>query len=238
MRERLRLEPSTASVPGSLPVLFFGDALSAQVGTIGLNPSKFEYIDKNGRILVGQDQRFCSLEGLGAESRNEVTDVQADEAIKTMRDYFDHGKPVYGSYFRHLSNFIKGMGMSYVERTATHLDLVQESTDPVWGDLDFGESTKLLQRDLPFLGWELEFLPQLQAVVCTGATVSEHVRGLVEVEEHESGTMQRIRWWCGTAKMGNRGLKIGGWNYPLDRPTGLGNDGEVELGQLFARKLL
>jgi hypothetical protein len=44
LRERLRVEPGRSSVDGSLPVLFFGDALSALVATIGLNPSKFEYI--------------------------------------------------------------------------------------------------------------------------------------------------------------------------------------------------
>jgi uracil-DNA glycosylase len=239
LRERLRMwPPSSSSVVDSLPILFFGDALSAQVCTVGLNPSMFEYLDKDGQILTGQAQRFYSLTGLGAKSRGDLTDPQADVAIETMRDYFNLGKPVYGSYFRHLSNFVRGMGVSYIEKTATHLDLVQESTDPVWNDLDRDIQSELLKRDLPFLSWELENLPQLRAVVCTGATVSDYVRGLLEVKEVDSGTIERIRWWCGTAKIVNRALKIGGWNYPLDRPTGLGNNGEVKLGQMFAGKLL
>jgi hypothetical protein len=48
LRERLRLERSESSVPRSLPVLFFGDALAAHVATVGLNPSKFEYLDRRG----------------------------------------------------------------------------------------------------------------------------------------------------------------------------------------------
>lgn len=35
--ERLRRSSSTSTVPGSLPVLFVGDLLSARVATVGLN---------------------------------------------------------------------------------------------------------------------------------------------------------------------------------------------------------
>lgn len=238
LRERLRVAPTRASVDGSLPVLFFGDALSARVATIGLNPSKFEYLDRNGKMLFGRAQRFATAGSLGARSRVELSDAQAGQAIEVMRAYYDSGKPVYGSYFRHLTNFLHGMGASYGERTATHLDLVQEPTDPVWSGLDTEERARLLERDLPFLAWELEHLPHLQAVVCTGATVSRHVRGALDVDVRETGRRKRIRWWLGRARVGRRELPIGGWNYPLDRPTGLGTAGEVELGEMFARELL
>lgn len=238
LRARLRVEPSRSSVDGSLPVLFFGDAFSARVATIGLNPSKFEYLDRNAEILAGWAQRFATLGSVGAPSRVDLSDAQADEAIEVMRAYYDAGKPVYGSYFRHLTNFLRGMGVSYGERTATHLDLVQESTDPVWSELDADERTRLLERDLPFLAWQLEHLPHLQAVVCAGATVSQHVRSQLGVDGRETGAVKRIRWWLGRARVGQRELPIGGWNYPLDRPTGLGTAGEVELGEMFARELL
>src|SRR5688572_20997115 len=104
LRERLRIEPSESSVAASLPVLFFGDALKARVATIGLNPSKFEFVDRRGDMLTGRAQRFATTTSLGAVSRVELSDDQADEAIKMMRGYFDRGRPVYGSYFRHLTN--------------------------------------------------------------------------------------------------------------------------------------
>jgi len=94
-----------------------------------------------------------------------------------MRYYFDKGKPVYGSYFRHLTNFLVGMGVSYGDRTASHLDLVQESTDPVWSRLSPCEQSALIKRDTPFLVWLLENLPHLKAVICAGKTVSTQVRG-------------------------------------------------------------
>ncbi len=112
LRQRIRISPSASSVAASLPVIFFGDALSARVATVGLNPSKFEYLDHNGKALSGPDQRFASTTSLGVLSRKELSDVQADQAINVMRSYYDDGKPVYGSYFRHLKNFLIGMGLS------------------------------------------------------------------------------------------------------------------------------
>jgi len=238
LQERLRLEGSESSVPASLPVLFFGDALTARVATVGLNPSKFEYLDRGGEMLTGRNQRFATTTSLGAVSRAELTDAQADEAIEVMRGYYDDGRPVYGSYFRHLTNFLTSMDASYRYRSATHLDLVQESTDPVWNDLSQSECSRLLERDVPFLLWQLENLPHLQAVVCAGKTVSDQLRARVSVEVEETGTTKRIRWWLGVAHVRRRDLPIGGWNYPLDRPTGLGTAGEIELGKVFARALL
>jgi hypothetical protein len=53
LRRRLRRQPSPVSVPGSLPVLFFGDALHARLLTVGLNPSDQEYVDAKGIELDG-----------------------------------------------------------------------------------------------------------------------------------------------------------------------------------------
>ena len=189
-------------------------------------------------MLTGPDQRFATTTSLGAKSRGDLSDAQVDEAIDVMSSYYDDGKPVYGSYFRHLTNFLAGIGASYRERTATHLDLVQESTDPVWNSLSSDDQLRLLERDLPFLAWQLENLPHLQPVVCAGKTVGEQLRRVVSVDVEETGSTERIRWWLGRARAGQRDLPIGGWNYPLDRPTGLGTAGEIELGKMFARELL
>jgi hypothetical protein len=116
--------------------------------------------------------------------------------------------------------------------------LVQESTDPVWSKLIPNECWALLERDMPFLVWQIENLPCLEVVICTGKTVSEHLCRQVCVHVTHTGAMKRIRWWLGTAHFGQRDLPIGGWNYPLDRPTGLGTAGETDLGKVFAKGLL
>jgi hypothetical protein len=128
--------------------------------------------------------------------------------------------------------------VSYRERTATHLDLVQELTDPVWNSFTLGECSRLLDRDLPFLVWQLENLPRLEAIVCAGKTVSDSSapasRSMSRRRERRSasagGLAQRIsdsavsRSAAGTIRS--------------TAHTGLGTAGEIELGQMFARALL
>jgi hypothetical protein len=91
----------------------------------------------------------------GAADRPFLTDAQCDEAIQWMRDYYDEGKPVYGSWFNALSRVVEGFGASFRERTAAHLDLVQESTSPVWSELPASEREALREQDSPFLEWEI-----------------------------------------------------------------------------------
>ena len=233
---RLRRPPSLSTVPGTLAVLFFGDLLGAEVASIGLNPSDQEYVGKGGTMLSGPAQRFATLSSLGADERASLTNDQCAEAVEWMRDYYEPGKPVYGSWFNALSRVMEGFGASFRDRTATHLDLVQESTNPVWSELGVNERDALLSQDLPFLEWEIRAFP-LRSVICTGKTVSVNVRRQLGVEVEEEGTMARIKWWVGHADVDGRRVGFGGWNYPLARATGLGREGEKALGALLAEKL-
>ena len=223
-------------MPGTLPVLFFGDLFAAEVATVGLNPSDQEYLTKAGQMLAGPAQRFATLASLDAADRSALTDAQCEEAIESMRDYYDQGKPVYGSWFNALSRVVDGFGVSFRDRTAAHLDLLQESTSPVWSKLPPGEREALLVQDLPFLGWEIRAFP-LKAVICTAKTVGVHVRRQLGVQVEEEGTLARTKWWVGHAEVDGRAVGFAGWNYPLARPTGLGAVGERKLGELLAGKL-
>lgn len=223
-------------MPGTLPILFFGDLFTAEVASVGLNPSDQEYVTKAGQMLAGSAQRFATLDSVAAEGRASLSDAQCDEAIEWMRGYYDEGKPVYGTWFNALSRVVEGFGASFRARTAAHLDLVQESTSPVWSELPAGEKEALLARDLPFLEWEIRaFAPR--AVICTGKTVTVHVRRAFDVQVAEEGALARIKWWAGHADVDGREVGFVGWNYPLARATGLGGSGESELGRLLAEKL-
>jgi hypothetical protein len=156
LRERLRRPPSRYSVPGTLPVLFFGDLRSARIATVGLNPSDREYTDGNGVPLTGSLRRFQTLDSLGASDRSVLDDAQCDEAVEWMRRYFDPAKPVFNAYFGHLKHLLGGLGADFVDGTAAQLDLVQEATHPTWTALrkaDPAEHERLLAADLPFLEW-------------------------------------------------------------------------------------
>src|SRR5260221_5954000 len=136
---RLRRAPSPSTVPGTLPVLFFGDLFAAEVASVGLNPSDQEYLTKTGQMLTSRAQRFATLDSLGANDRAALLDPQCDEAVEWMRAYYDEGKPVYGAWFNALSRVVVGFGVGFRERSAAHLDLVQESTSPVWSELPAAE---------------------------------------------------------------------------------------------------
>jgi hypothetical protein len=225
-------------VTGSLPVLFFGDVLTAKAASVGLNPSKQEYLDPSGQELTGDKRRFETLGSLGCHDRSSLDEERCERAIAAMRAYFQRGKPVYG-WFRPLARVMEAMGFSYQEGEVAHLDLVQEATDPTWSRLKSerpAEAHSLLETDLPFLSWQVEAFP-LQLLVCNGRTVFDRVRKLLGAEVRESGSLARITWYVSSARVGDRWIAVVGWNIPLVRATGLGAEGERDLGRLLALQL-
>jgi hypothetical protein len=229
---RLRTPPSPSTVAGSLPVLFFGDLLSAEIVTVGLNPSDQEYLDRSGGLLSGVTQRFATLT---AASRDLLSDQQCHHAIERMRNYFDDGMPVYRSWFAPVERVLDGFGASFGSRRAAHLDLVQEATSPTWSSLPPGEKAYLLDRDLPFLLWQIRRFP-IRTVLCTSSTVGKQLRDGLDVTVTDQGGLGRLTWWTGAADVDGRTVRFAGWNIPLARATGLGAAGEVELGRLLTER--
>ncbi len=237
--ERLRRPESASTVPGSLPVLFFGDLLNAKIATVGLNPSRREYTNARNEELDGPQRRFETLGSLGAESRASLTEGQCDRAIETMRGYFDPGKPAY-SWFASLGRVVQGMGFEYGKREVAHLDLVQEATDPTWSALNGQnplEARKLLEQDGPFLKWQIDSFP-LTAIVCNGRTVLDQVLRLTQAKVVESDKLQRLTWTIALGQGEGRRVAIVGWNIPLARPTGLTASGHIEMGERFRSHLV
>ncbi len=227
--DRLRADPIAATVPGSLPVLFFGDPWSAKVATVGINPSRKEYLSNLGQELDGAQRRFETLHSLGVSSRKSLHLTQAKAAIDRMRRYFDSDRPVY-SWFNDLSHVVEGMGFSFRDRSVTHLDLVQEATNPVWSELLKAEAEAVLLRDLPFLKSEIEEFT-FSAVICTSARVLREVSQMLDVRVRATGTEARLCWSVGTAELLRGSVAVVGWNIPLKRPTGLSRDGQRRFGK-------
>lgn len=233
LNARLRRKGSAFTVPGSLPVLCFGDLFSARIVTVGINPSRQEYLNRNGLELDGPKRRFETLSSLRCVDRMSLTDEQCGRAVATMRGYFDVDKPVY-AWFAGLGRVVEGFGFSFRERTAAHLDLVQESTNPVWSKIPArGKSeAALLDSDLPFLRWQLESF-DLTAVICTSSTVMERVVHLTKAEWKEEDTFDGRHWRVAVASIRGRSVAIAGWNIPLSRAPGLKCEQQVELGRLL-----
>jgi len=241
LNERLRREARDSTVPHTLPVLFFGDLLNARIATIGLNPSWQEYLSpiKQGKLeLTGLDRRFETLTSLDSSDRSALTDQQCTQAIDTMCAYFQPGKPIY-SWFRALDRVTRGLGYSYERGEVAHLDLIQEATDPAWSELGKKkpeELRSLRQLDQPFLRWEIEQVP-LTMLVCNGKTVFDTVRTLLNGRVVCNDKMALITWYIATARVIDRTVSILGWNIPLARATGLGTEGEKNLGSRLATHL-
>jgi len=236
--DRIRTEPIPSTVPGSLPVLFFGDVFAARVATIGINPSKQEYLSRTGDELTGSLRRFETLRSLGALSRTALHDREANMAIERMRCYFNPDSPVY-VWFGGLSRVAEGMGVSFIDRSAVHLDLIQEATDPVWSQLanaDPEQAANVLRRDLPFLRRQIEEF-QFRVIVCTSARVYSEVSRMLTVRAIKKDKLARLEWTIGTAALTRGIVAVAAWNIPLARATGLDKDGQRQLGTLLRAQL-
>ncbi len=177
-----------AIVPGSLPVTSFGDPRSARVASVGINPSVSEFCSgKKGKpLLEPTKKRFVDREALGLGEHDEPTEEQALRVAESCDRYFDLNP--YWSWFSPMQTYVMDpLGVSYEDRTAVHLDLVQWATDPVWSRIEsVGVQNRLVDGDLPFLraliaqgGYDL--------IVLNGKTVVETFRrfGMFEVEHEE-----------------------------------------------------
>lgn len=77
-----RLPPGGAGVvPGSTPVVAFGDPARAQIATLGINPSRREFTDEQGRMLTGAQRRLATLTSLGAERLDRLDDAQVASVV-------------------------------------------------------------------------------------------------------------------------------------------------------------
>ena len=85
-----------------------------------------------------------------------TTSSRPDHAAAIVDDcasYFDR-RPY--RWFDPLNDVIQqALGVSYVERSACHLDLVQWATRPLWGELPADIQDELLRQDLGFLRRQL-----------------------------------------------------------------------------------
>lgn len=244
--ERLRLAPAPHSVPGSLPVLFFGDPSRVRIATVAINPSYREYshpIRQGSDSLEELDgpgtRRFQTLRSLGARSREQLSDDQCDRAIAMMRGYFGSTGSAYGVWFNHLERVLNGMGCGFANGTSAHLDLVQEATWPKWAELAKGfptEADELWKRDARFFCRLVEVLP-VEVLVCNGKSVLVSTEKLIGATRVADGALARVQWVVSKGAIAGRPIWVAGWNLPLVRATGLGRDGEHELGRTLRATL-
>ena len=141
------------AVPGSTPVPAFGDFRTARVATLALNPSKAEFLGRDGELLAEKMARFVTLPALGIPSLLDAPQEALAKVLAGTRDYFQN-RP-YRGWFDRLEKLLLALDASYYAGSACHLDLARWATDPVLKDLSPPTRSALIEDGAPFLRWQL-----------------------------------------------------------------------------------
>lgn len=204
VEERIR-RPAPADsnvVAGSTPVVSFGDARSARVATLGLNPSRVEFLAADGTQLFGSNRRLATHESVGTGDLMNASKGVISQVADDCNTYFHPGRNPYRRWFDQLEPILHRCGASYYDGTACHLDLIQWATDPTWRSLPRQVRAKLLVADLPFLTHQMRS-ENLQLVLLNGKRVIREIAKssecvLNEAEPIEINGVRKALMFVGT----------------------------------------
>jgi hypothetical protein len=231
-----RLPPTGAGVvPGSTPVVVFGDPARARIATLGINPSRREFTDEQGRMLTGAQRRLATLASLGASRLDRLDDDQVESVAAECGAYFR--RQPYRRWFDPLDALIRaGAGASYYDWTTCHLDLVQWATDPVWGQMTEDRVRRVLMEDgVPHLRAQLAANQQIRLVLCNGRQVIDQVRAAGLASLAETGVIRSGTVTCYLYEAEHGDRRWLGWSANLQSGRGISTALKEELSAWLAR---
>lgn len=170
---RVRQAPPANSgvLAGSTPVVAFGDLTTSRVATLGWNPSRLEFTNRNGGFLADPKRRFETAASLGVANLSSAADAIVERVLAGCRSYFDVGHNPYRFWFNRLEEVVQCLDASYYDRTACHLDLAQWATNPTWRGLSDDQRSRMLDDGVPFLKEQLRKSP-IKVLLINGSGVS------------------------------------------------------------------
>lgn len=169
-------------VPGSTPVVSFGNASTATAATLGLNPSRVEFY-RNGHELVGESRRLATHRSLGMSDLAAAPSNVVAQVLDDCNTYFLRNP--YRRWFDQLKPILKACGACYDEGSACHLDLVQWATDQTWGKLRPATLQKrLLAADASFLIHQLQN-ENIRLLLVNGNAVMRQLQRIADCELEE-----------------------------------------------------
>ena len=197
-------------IGGSTAVVSFGNFREARVATLGINPSKREFLTKDGEWLPEPERRLATYESLGLKPSEDITFEQVVQIVSESDNYFD--KNAY-EWFDNLETFLdRGFDASYHDGSACHLDLSQWATDPVWGQLSNDQQLNLRKEGVQHLRLQLA-QKNITHVLVNGKQVWDEIKrsGLAEFEDKKTITFSKNETPC-TLRIGyGEGTKFLGW---------------------------
>ena len=166
-------------IPWACPVPYFGSALSADVATVGINPSNLEFVDKRGRELDGHDRRLPTLSSLGLSRWGDADSEHLRQIVASCDSYFEN-KP-YVRWFRVLERVLGPAGCTYFGRepSACHLDLFAFATRHKWGSLSPRMRRTLLESTSEAFALLIRTIPA-QVLVLNGKSVVQAFESLAQ----------------------------------------------------------
>jgi len=170
IRQRRRKPRGCNIVPGSTPVVGFGDPRNARVATIGLNPNRLEFLTADGDPLPEAERRLETMQSLGVRSLLTSGPQPVHRAFEACNWYFERNP--LRRWYDVLERVLNAAGASYYRGTACHLTLVQWATSPSWGLLPEHARARLLADDAPFLLERLA-LEGVELVLLNGRSVTQ-----------------------------------------------------------------
>ncbi len=233
-RIRRPIPPDSRVVEGSTPVVSFGNAHCAAVATLGLNPSRVEFLDRDGNELVDPFRRLATHASLGTSNLANAPEPVVAQVLNDCNSYFS-GNP-YRQWFDQLELILTQCGASYYDGSACHLDLVQWATDPTWGNLRPASLRKeLLNADSLFLREQLSN-ENIELLFANGMGVVRQLRAaantsLDEIEPIVGFGHRGTRLFIGTIL--DR-VRVIGWSTNLQSSFGVSSGLRTEVANRVA----
>ena len=222
-------------VVGTTPVISFGDFTKAQVATIGINPSTKEFLrgGRSPKLIAAPGKRLEDFESLSITNHLELTEDKAAKVWRGCQDYF-HKNPYH--WFNHFAPVLNAVEVSYESGSATHLDLTQWATMPVWRSLELRIKSRLLEEDLDFFIWQ-NSQPNIKLRLINGRTVLDQVKelelfDLIEQEPIDIETTSGINKCQMFQGTGTNGERVIAWSVNIQSMRG-----SNALKQLAAEKI-
>ncbi|WP_214792859.1 MULTISPECIES: hypothetical protein [unclassified Exiguobacterium] len=147
-------------IDGASPVLWYGRPTEGQFLTVGTNPSRGEFFERDGAVRRGASQKFYwrdqPLEAY----------LQDDNALEATLDYaaayFEAGRATTSWFGKpggaKLEALLEGMGRSFYDGSALHVDFFKYATSRQMGQLRTGRqwmehpaSLDLLERTIRYV---------------------------------------------------------------------------------------
>lgn len=229
---RIKTNPNNPSIiAGSTPVLFFGNINNSKVATLGINPSKNEFLE-NGIELSEEEKRFETLNSLEATNHENLTNEHIEKVINSCLNYYNINP--YRRWFDVLENYIlKKLSVSYYSGSACHLDIVQWATDPIWRDLDDITKVQLIKRDIEFLSIQLQ-VEKIDTLLINGKGATEifleYFKPTLIKQDRLLVANKSCNVYSYELKLKNKIIKIYAWSNNLQSTVGLTNQMRAEIG--------